>query len=168
MQQNHLTCKGQNGVLRMWFTFQWILGVHDTEHKHPWYAPGTAPISSPCGTLGIDPMKHISILLILCPILVAALVYQMHRISSIQLPSLISSFDHCHHINIRWLASWLQFWWHWQFWGLLPGEISEIISFILIAARAPTVVDLLLEKMRNSISYHNDGQWMENGDDNDE
>ena len=90
------------------------------------------------------------ILLILCPILVAALVYQIHRISSIQLPSLISSFDHCHHINIRWLASWLQFWWHWQFWGLLPGEISEIISFILIAARAPTVVDLLLEKMRKS------------------
>jgi len=39
MQQNYLTCKGQNGV-------------DDIDHKHPWYAPGTAPIASPCGTLG--------------------------------------------------------------------------------------------------------------------
>ena len=35
-----------------WFE-DFFSGVDDTEHKHPWYAPGTAPIASPCGTLGI-------------------------------------------------------------------------------------------------------------------
>ena len=29
-------------------------GVDDIHHKHPWYAPGTAPIASPCGTLGMQ------------------------------------------------------------------------------------------------------------------
>ena len=27
-------------------------GHHDHEKKFPWNAPGTAPVASPCGTLG--------------------------------------------------------------------------------------------------------------------
>ena len=33
-------------------------GAQDTEHKHPWYAPGTAHIASPCGTLGIPSISN--------------------------------------------------------------------------------------------------------------
>ena len=117
---------------------------------HPWYWSNETHInfantmSNPCGSLGIPDTSHQFHSVTIANIIIWSLSSHQYKVAGLLAAILMAL------AILGTAARW---------------NLRNYFFFILIAARAPTVVDLLLEKMRNSISYHNDGQWMENGDD---